>query len=156
MSTGLRQTLVSVLHDRAEDDPASRAAAEPSLIAELALWAATADGEINSAEIRQIVGLLNQVPGLTSFTADEAVRLVYGMAERYPSEDAIAARVTEIAMRIERPAARRAAFQLACWAASPDGELSEEESDFLDVLQDLFELSDDDADALRRAVINAG
>jgi tellurite resistance protein len=153
MDPALKQDLLDALTGHREDSDAESRRVEPELVAELALWAATADGELRSQEVATLASLLRELPGLEAFDSNTAVHLVYAMAEKYTTEAAIAGRVTEIAMTIKTPRARRAAYQLAVWAAAYDGHVSEEESDFLEVLQDCLEITDADAEVLLHAAM---
>jgi len=129
--------------------------AEPDAVAELALWAATADGVLDAREIEDIAGVLAQLPGLDGFDVDRVQVLVSTLADTYTSEDAIAERILELTMNVRAHDARRCCFQLAVWSAARDGTFSEEEASFLESLQEALELSDDEADALLAATIAA-
>jgi tellurite resistance protein len=123
---------------------------EPLLIAELAVWSATADGVLDRAELSALAALLRDVPGLSQFTDAAAFELAETLVRKYVTEDAIGARITEIALSIRTPDARRASYQLAVWSAARDGQFSEEEAAFLENLQDCLEIDDDEADQLAR------
>ena len=130
--------------------------AEPESVAELAMWAATADGVLDEREIDDIAGMLAQLPGLEGFDAARGRTLVGHLADTYTSEDAIAARILELTVHVRANDARRACYQLAVWSCARDGQFSEEEAAFLESLQEALELSDNDADALLRATVITG
>jgi tellurite resistance protein len=129
---------------------------EPDAVAELALWAATADGLLDEAEVDELAGLLARLPGLSTFDVERARTIVAGLAEKYATEEAIAARILELTVHVRSPEARRTCYQLAIWSAARDGRFSEEEAAFLENLQEALELSDDEADALFRETVETG
>lgn len=120
-------------------------------VAELALWSATSDGEVEPHELDGIVSTIQQVPGLSDFDEDDARALLDEMAA-YDTEASVTARVHALARGITEPGLRRAAFQLAVYCASSDGEFSEDEADFLEWLAGAFGFDDATADALVREV----
>jgi tellurite resistance protein len=126
---------------------------EPDAVAELALWASTADGVLDKAEVEELSAVLARVEGLAGFDVARARAIVNRMAQMYPSEDAIATRILELAAHIRAPELRTCSYQLAIWSCARDGQFSEEEAAFLENLQEALELSDDEADALLRATI---
>lgn len=129
---------------------------EPGAVAELALWAATADGVLDRTEVEELSALLTQLPGLAGFDLQGASVIVERLAATYTSEDAIAARILELTVRVRSDDARHACYQLAVWAAARDGQFTGEEVAFLESLQEALELSDSDADALLDATVDAG
>jgi tellurite resistance protein len=152
MPSKLVRTLVKVLGHHGAPRAGAHAI-EPRLVAELALWSATADGVLDQQDVEELAGLLRQLPGLEGFDVDEAMRLVDAMACTYTTEESIAARVTEIALAIHSAEARRASYQLALWSAARDGHFSEEEVSFLESLQECLEISDEEAEALLHQII---
>lgn len=120
---------------------------QPWAVAELALWAATSDDEIEDHEVRTIVQTLRSVPGLTDFTEEDAQEIVDEM-EGFGTEEAVQARIAELAGAITDATLRRVTWQLAAYCAASDGELSAEEEDFLEYLQDAFDIDDEEAEAL--------
>lgn len=120
---------------------------QPWAVAELALWAATSDDEIEDHEVRTIVQTLRSVPGLTDFTEEDAQEIVDEM-EGFSTEEAVQARIAELAGAISDATLRRVTWQLAAYCAASDGELSAEEEDFLEYLQDAFDIDDEEAEAL--------
>ncbi|MEZ4395093.1 MAG: tellurite resistance TerB family protein [Polyangiales bacterium] len=120
---------------------------QPWAVAELALWAATSDDEIEDHEVRTIVQTLRSVPGLTDFTEEDAQEIVDEM-ESFATEEAVQARIAELAGAITDATLRRVTWQLAAYCAASDGELSAEEEDFLEYLQDAFDIDDEEAEAL--------
>jgi tellurite resistance protein len=131
----------------------SEGPSEPDAVAELALWASTADGVLDETEVEELSALLARIEGLAGFDADRARTIVSAMAAKYPSEDAIATRILELAAHIHEPELRTRSYQLAIWSCARDGQFSEEEAAFLENLQEALELSDDEADALLKATI---
>lgn len=120
---------------------------QPLAVAELALWAATSDDEIEDHEIRTIVETIRSIRGLEAFSADDAHEIIDEM-EALETDDAVQNRITDLARAITDQALRRVTWQLAAYCASSDGELSAEEEDFLEFLQDEFEIDDEEAEAL--------
>lgn len=120
---------------------------QPWAVAELALWAATSDDEIEDHEVRTIVETLRGVPGLGDFSPEDAQEIIDEM-EGFGTEEAVQARIAELAGAIVDPTLRRVTWQLAAYCAASDGELSAEEEDFLEYLQDAFDIDDEEAEAL--------
>lgn len=120
---------------------------QPWAVAELALWAATSDDEIEDHEVRTIVDTLRAVPGLNDFSVEDAQGIVDEM-EGFTTEDAVQSRIAELSAAITDPSLRRVTWQLAAYCAASDGELSPEEEDFLEYLQDSFDIDDEEAEAL--------
>lgn len=131
-------------------------AVEPDAVAELAIWAATSDGVLDRTEVEDLSTVLSQLPGLTGFDVARASAIVERLAATYTSEDLIAARILELTVHVRSHEARSACYQLAVWCAARDGKFTEEEVAFLESLQEALELSDDEADALLEATIDAG
>lgn len=125
---------------------------QPWLVAELALWSATSDDEIEDHEVRAVVQTLKQVQGLEDFSEADAQEILEEM-ERYTSQAAVEDRIAALAEHITDPELRRLSYQLAVYCAASDGELSAEEEDFLRYLQDEFDLDDDTAESLFREVV---
>lgn len=121
-------------------------------VAELALWSATSDGLVEQHELEGIVSTIRQVPGLADFDEDDAKALLEEMAE-LDSDDAVTARLHSLAAGITEPGLRRAAFQLAVYCASSDGEFSQDETDFLEWLASAFGFAPEAAEALVLEVI---
>lgn len=121
-------------------------------VAELALWAATSDGLVERHELEGIVSTIRQVPGLGDFDEDDAQSLLVEMAE-FDSDEAVTARLHALAAGITELGLRRAAFQLAVYCASSDGEFSADETDFLEWLASAFGFAPEDAEAMIHEVI---
>lgn len=121
-------------------------------VAELALWSATSDGEVEAHELDGIVSTIRQVPGLADFDEDDARALLDEMAA-HDTEARVEARINALAAGITEPGLRRAAFQLAVYCASSDGEFSADESDFLEWLASAFGFDGDTAETMVREVI---
>jgi tellurite resistance protein len=121
-------------------------------VAELALWAATSDGLVERHELEGIVRTIRQVPGLEDFDEGDAEALLEDMAE-YDDDAKVTARLHALAAGITEPGLRRAAFQLAVYCASSDGEFSADETDFLEWLAAAFGLDPEAAEAMIREVI---
>ena len=121
-------------------------------VAELALWSATSDGLVERHELEGIVSTIRQVPGLDDFDEDDAQALLEDMAE-FDDDAKVTARLHELAAGISEPGLRRAAFQLAVYCASSDGEFSRDETDFLEWLASAFGLAPAEAEAMILEVI---
>ncbi len=121
-------------------------------VAELALWSATSDGEVETHELDGIVATIQQIPGLSDFDDDDARALLEEMAA-HDTEPKVTARIHALAAGITEPGLRRAAFQLAVYCASSDGEFSADETDFLEWLASAFGFDGDTAEAMVREVI---
>lgn len=121
-------------------------------VAELALWSASSDGEVETHELDGIVSTIRQVPGLGDFDEDDARALLEEMAA-YDTEPRVAARIRSLAAGITEPGLRRAAFQLAVYCASSDGEFSADESALLEWLASAFGFDEETAESMVREVI---
>lgn len=121
-------------------------------VAELALWSATSDGLVERHELEGIVSTIRQVPGLDDFDEDDAQALLEEMAE-LADDPAVTARLHSLAAGITEPGLRRAAFQLAVYCASSDGEFSADETDFLEWLASTFGFDPEAAESLILEVI---
>ena len=121
-------------------------------VAELALWSATSDGLVEAHELNGIVATIRQVPGLGDFDEDDAKALLEDMAE-FDEDAKVTARLHALAAGITEQGLRRAAFQLAVYCASSDGEFSADETDFLEWLASAFDLDPNAAEALILEVI---
>jgi tellurite resistance protein len=121
-------------------------------VAELALWAATSDGVVERHELEGIVRTICQVPGLEDFDDADAESLLEDMAE-YDDDAKVTARLHALAAGITEQGLRRAAFQLAVYCASSDGEFSVDETDFLEWLASAFSFEPEEAEAMIREVI---
>ncbi len=121
-------------------------------VAELALWSATSDGEVETHELDGIVATIQQIPGLSDFDEDDARALLEEMAAQ-DTEPKVTARIHALAAGITEPGLRRAAFQLAVYCASSDGEFSADETDFLEWLAAAFGFDGDTAESMVREVI---
>ena len=121
-------------------------------VAELALWSATSDGLVEAHELNGIVATIRQVPGLGDFDEDDAKALLEHM-EEFDDDAKVAARLHALAAGITEQGLRRAAFQLAGYCASSDGEFSDDETDFLEWLASAFDLDPDAAEAMITEVI---
>ena len=95
---------------------------------------------------------IRQVPGLGDFDEDDAKALLEDMAE-FDEYAKVTARLHALAAGITEQGLRRAAFQLAVYCASSDGEFSEDETDFLEWLASAFDLDPNAAEALILEVI---
>jgi tellurite resistance protein len=122
------------------------------LVAELALWSATSDGLVERHELDGIVSTIRQVPGLADFDEGDAESLLEDMAE-YDDDLKVTARLHGLAAGITEPGLRRAAFQLAVYCASSDGEFSADETDFLEWLAVAFGFGPEAAETMIREVI---
>lgn len=122
------------------------------LVAELALWSATSDGLVERHELDGIVSTIRQVPGLADFDEGDAESLLEDMAE-YDDDTKVTARLHGLAAGITEPGLRRAAFQLAVYCASSDGEFSADETDFLEWLAAAFGFGPEAAEAMIKEVI---
>lgn len=120
---------------------------QPWAVAELALWAATSDDEIEDHEIKTIVETIKAIRGLEDFSADDAHEIIDDM-EGFETDEAVQGRIAALAGSIVDPTLRRVTWQLAAYCAASDGELSAEEEDFLEYLQDEFDIDDDEAETL--------
>jgi tellurite resistance protein len=121
-------------------------------VAELALWSATSDGLVEAHELNGIVATIRQVPGLGDFDEDDAKALLEHMAE-FDDDAKVTSRLHALAAGITEQGLRRAAFQLAVYCASSDGEFSEDETNFLEWLASAFDLDPDAAEAMITEVI---
>lgn len=121
-------------------------------VAELALWAATSDGVVEPHELDGIVSTIRQVPGLEDFDEDDAHALLEDMAA-YDDDAKVTARLHALAAAIVEPGLQRAAFQLAVYCASSDGEFSRDESDFLEWLATAFGFDPAAAEAMVLEVV---
>lgn len=140
MSFSVKRAFEHAQWNAADDD-------QPWAVAELALWAATSDDEIEDHEVRTIVETLRSVPGLDDFAEEDAQELIDEM-EGFTTEEAVQARIAQLAGAIIDPTLRRVTWQLAAYCCASDGELSPEEEDFLEYLQDAFDIDDEEAEAL--------
>jgi tellurite resistance protein len=128
---------------------------QPRLVAELALWSAMSDGELEDREVEQIVATVKQVPGLEGFSVADAGRMLEEMVGSFDTEDEIAERIAQVALRITDPRLRRLSYQLAALCAASDGVFSDSEEGFLELLQEVFDIGDDEADGLVDELIAA-
>jgi len=140
MAFSVKRAFEQANWNEADDD-------QPWAVAELALWAATSDDEIEDHEVRTIVETLRGVPGLGDFSSEDAQEIIDDM-EGFSTEESVQARIAELAGAIVDPTLRRVTWQLAAYCAASDGELSVEEEDFLEYLQDAFDIDDEEAEAL--------
>lgn len=121
-------------------------------VAELALWSASSDGVVERHELDGIVSTIRQVPGLADFDEDDAQAILGDMAE-FDDDAAVTARLRALAAGITDPGLRRAAFQLAVYCASSDGEFSADETAFLDWLAAAFGFEPEAIEAMIHEVI---
>ncbi|MBL8602335.1 MAG: TerB family tellurite resistance protein [Myxococcales bacterium] len=135
-----RRAFADARWDAADDE-------QPWYVAELALWSATSDDEVEDHEIAAIVETLRQISALSDFTVGDAEEILDEM-DRYSSAYAVNDRITALAEHITDPQLRRVSYQLAVYCAASDGELSRDEEDFLHFLQETFGIADDEADRL--------
>lgn len=140
MAFNVRNAFERASWSEADDD-------QPWAVAELALWAATSDDEIEDHEVRTIVETIRAIRGLEDFSADDAHEIIDDM-EGLETDAAVQGRIAELARSITDPVMRRVTWQLAAYCAASDGELSAEEEDFLEFLQDEFDIDDEEAEAL--------
>jgi tellurite resistance protein len=124
-------------------------------VAELALWSALGDEELQRDELEGIVEVVMQLPGFDGFSPDKAIAMLDEMSSKYPDAEQISNRIVELATGIVHPELRKLSYQLAALTASSDGSFSDEETDFLEMLQSVFELEDDEAEALIDEVFSA-
>lgn len=123
-------------------------------VAELALWAATSDERIEDDEVEHIAATLQAVPGLEGFDESELHDIIEAM-EAYETDDAVFERVSALTDGIRDPALRRVCFQLCAFCAMNDGELTEDEEDFLGFVRERFALEEDEARRLLDEVTDA-
>jgi tellurite resistance protein len=121
---------------------------QPRMVAELALWSAMSDGELEEKEVLAIVQVIRQIPALRDFSVEDAGQMLKEMVAGFDTEDAISNRIADLALGIQDPALRRLSYQLAALCAASDGEFSEAESGFLELLQEVFELDDAESEQL--------
>jgi hypothetical protein len=126
---------------------------EALLVAELALWSAMTDGRLGDDEVGAVAKVLGGIPALGGFGVADARRLIAEISDRYRSEDAIAARIEEVALGIESYALQRVAYALAALCATSDRTCSDDEAGFLGGLQSLWHIPDDEAEALVRQAL---
>jgi tellurite resistance protein len=127
---------------------------QPRMVAELALWSAMSDGELEEKEVHAIVQTIREIPALHEFSVDDASQMLAEMVAGFTTEDAIADRIADLALSIEDAKLRGLSYQLAALCAASDGEFTEAESAFLELLQEVFELSDEDAERLVSELFN--
>ena len=122
--------------------------AQPLLVAELALWSAMSDGEIEEHELATIVATIQQIPALEDFSRQEADTLLAHILHSFADEDRMIARIEEITQKIDNDTLRRIAYQLAVYCAASDGMFTDAESNFLEGIREEFEIPDSEAKKL--------
>jgi tellurite resistance protein len=126
---------------------------QPLRVAELALWSALSDGEVEEHELVKIVETIQQIPKLESFSKEEAAAILLRMSDDFDDEDRMIARIQDLTHKINDDNLRKLAYQLAVYCAASDGMFTEAESNFLEGLREAFELSSADAKQLIDEVI---
>lgn len=148
----------------AADDEAV-ASEQAELVAEIAVAAALADGELTGEQYRDLLESLHEVPGLESLEGDDIRAITQRLECMAPNhkndpEEFIAAfedRLDDLAVTLRDPALRRAAYQLAVYFCAWNGILADSELDLLAAIAEAFEISDLEARGLREAtLIEAG
>lgn len=137
-----------------DDDSVTGEQAE--LVAEVAIGAAMANGDLDDDERADLVESLREVPGMEEIDEgglDEVIERLHVAAEDQDFVSFMEDRFDEISGTLTDPVLRRAAFQLAVYFAAWDGELSDEEVDLLDALAEAFEIPDQEARWLREATL---
>jgi len=123
--------------------PPAPEAAEALL--EVMTIAACVDGKMAPAEIHQLCEQIRATPGFTHLDNHALARTVEGFVLRIAAEG-IPARVRTIAKAIgDDMEAREEAFALATLFVLFDGEVGDEEQEFLELLQKALHLSDERA-----------
>lgn len=120
---------------------------QPKLLAELALWAAISDGEIEEHEISAIVTALRQIPALSSFDA-EAARAIKASIEALSDEEQVLGRLRAVTSSFHDQQLRRLAYQLAVSCTAQDRMFTETESEFLQGLREIFRIPPSEAKQL--------
>lgn len=153
----LPSAAVDDTHSGLEDDAIETD--EAKLIAEVAIGAALIAGPIDGEERADLLESLREVPALEEFSEDELDDIVEALGppeSEKDVEDYVARmedRLDEIAMELTDPVLRRAAYQLAVYFSAWDGELTDEEMDYLEAAADAFEIPDHEAHWLREATL---
>ena len=83
----------------------------------------------------------------------ETLYVQAGILDEREGDEAVTARLHALAAGITELGLRRAAFQLAVYCASSDGEFSADETDFLEWLASAFGFAPEDAEAMIHGVI---
>jgi tellurite resistance protein len=114
--------------------------AQPLLVAELALWSAMSDGEVEDHELNTIVTTVQQIPNLADFSRAEADAMLKTILSDFDDEDRMIAHIQQLTTKIDNPTLRRVAYQLAVYCASSDGMFTDAESGFLEGIREEFEI----------------
>ena len=128
---------------------------QAQIVAEIGVWSALSDGDLEENELGALVAAVALVPGLENWGVPQLETLITEMNGKYAGEGQAAARVVEIVGALTDPGLRRCAYQLAAICAAADGEFSDSESEFLQGLQLHFEIPDPDAEALVNEAVAA-
>jgi tellurite resistance protein len=126
---------------------------QPLRVAELALWSALSDGEVEEHELTHIVETVKQIPKLEGFSKEEATSILRRMSDAFDDEDRMIARIQDLTTKISDPNLRKLAYQLAVYCAASDGMFTDAESNFLEGLREAFHISSNDAKELIDEVI---
>jgi tellurite resistance protein len=128
---------------------------QPGLVAELGLWAAMSDGDIEDREITQVVEIIRQLPGQAGFTTTTARQILQRILDSISTENRAVARIKHVTAQLQTPDLRRLAYQLAVVCTAQDRMFTETESDFLEGLRESFGLDAAEAKRLIDEVIGA-
>jgi tellurite resistance protein len=112
--------------------------AQPLLVAELALWSAMSDGEVEEHELATIIATVQQIPNLEDFSRAEADAILTSMLHEFDDEDRMIAHIQRLTSKIDNDTLRRVAYQLAVYCASSDGMFTDAESGFLEGIREEF------------------
>jgi tellurite resistance protein len=133
--------------------PAAPEAAEALL--EVMTIAACVDGKLETQESHQLCEQIRATPGFTHLDNHALGRTVEGFMLRIAAEG-LGARVRAIAKAIgDDIEAREEAFALATLFVLFDGEVGDEEQEFLELLQKGLHLSDDRASHISSLLVEA-
>ena len=113
---------------------------QPLLVAELALWSAMSDGEIEEHELATIIATIQQIPNLADFSRAEADAMLKHMLHDFADEDRMIIHIQALTSKIDDATLRRVAYQLAVYCASSDGMFTDAESGFLEGIREEFEI----------------
>lgn len=129
---------------------------QAKIVAELGVWAAIVDGDFDEeTELAALVAAVSLIPGLEDWGVDQVAAMIEELNENYAEEGKPEERVLEIVQALTDPHLQRCAYQLAALCTAADGGFTEEESEFLQGLQEAFEIPDDVAAKLVNEAIEA-
>lgn len=106
-----------------------------------------ADGEVSSEELEQALGMAMDLPGLKGKPQPEVEKYVE-RAFHLLKADGMDTSMLNVAKTLTASDEREHAFSLAAAVQYIDGQISDQENDFLAAFRDVLEIDPDRADAL--------